>query len=178
MTSNPVWTRSASIEDYGAHPDKTNYMGQAMINAMTDVDASHINRVGADLAAVGRVAPFMIARMTLSDTVPAAPTVHWCAFQPVSSESLVDFLGSSPPTGFPSFTRTGSGVVRVTFDSEYEDPYGNSAETVLRAAGGSGAGAVFANVVGTVISSLIADFSVFNSAGAALTDQMITIRVF
>lgn len=175
--SNPPWARTASIYDYGAHPQKTNYMGQGLIDARTDVGAQHINRAGVDLQAAVRMAPFLIARLTLNDTSPDDPTVHWCLFMP-TGEVNSDFAGDAPPAGFPTFTRLGNGNIRITFDASYQDELGVSVATDVRDATGCGAGSAFANVTGQRASATTAEFFVSDSGGTALNDQTITVRVY
>lgn len=175
--SSPAWSRSAGIAAYGGHINKANYMGQGLIDARTDVGKDEINRIANDMQSMVRAAPFLLARMTLNDTSPAAPTVHWVAFQPVG-EITTNFAGDSPPTGVPTFTRVGGGWVRITFAASYADDYGNSETTVLRDAGGGGAGTVYANVAGTVPTSVTAEFRVSDVNGVALDDQTITVRVY
>lgn len=175
--TNPAWTRTAGPEAYGAHANKVNYMNQGKIDALTDVGAEDINRIGLDLSAVVRTAPLLVARLTLSDTSPDDPTVHFCAFQP-SGVITTDFAGDAPPAGFPTFTRLGNGNIRVTFDASYADDYGNSAATDLQDADGSGAGGNFANVSGTTPTTTTAEFTVFGTGGTAINDQTIHIEVY
>ena len=176
MTTNPAWTRSNGIEDYGGHAQKSNYMGQGKIDARTDVDAAEINRMASDLAAGVATAPFLVAYLTQDDTGTDDPTVHFCAFQP--SGVATSFAGDNPPAGFPTFTRTGDGVIRVTFAASYTDEYGNSASTTIRYGKGGGAGSVFASVTGNKVSDILIDFYTWDDDGTALIDQPITIRVY
>lgn len=175
--TNPAWTRTAGIDTYGGHAQKRNYANQGKIDALTDIDANDINRIGSDLATTVRMQPFLVARLTLNDTSPAAPTVQWCAFQP-AGVSTTNFAGDAPPTGFPTFTRLGNGNIEVTFAASYSDEYGNSAATNLEDADGGGAGATFANVAGEPTSATVAEFTVTDVAGSAVQDAVIHIEVY
>lgn len=175
--TNPAWTRTAGIDTYGGHAQKRNYANQGKIDALTDIDADDINRIASDLSTNTRMQAFLVARLTLNDTSPAAPTVHWCAFQP-TGVSTTNFAGDAPPTGFPTFTRLGNGNIEVTFSASYSDEYGNSASTNLEDADGGGAGATFANVVGEITSAVVAEFTVTGTAGTAIQNAVIHIEVY
>lgn len=127
----PSWTRTATIEYYGGHPDKQNYMGQGAIDARTDVTAEQLNRLAADLAACVRVAPFCVILLTTNDTTPGPPFVQSIRMQ--NRVNLTGYAGDNPPPGFPVCLRTGNGRVSITFPVSPEDDFGQTIPVDLKA---------------------------------------------
>src|SRR5678815_5997449 len=120
-SGSPPWLRTNSLDHYGGNIDKQNYLSRAAIDALTDVDASQFSRLASDMAALQRVMPFCTLTLVCSDTLPAAPTIEFIHMQTGYTSS--SYIGSSPPTGFPSASRNGNGDVTITFASSYLDPY-------------------------------------------------------
>jgi len=118
----PAWARSADHTYYGGHLQKANYLNQGVIDPLTDVSAEAICRAAEDLAAIARTTPFCVLSYTGSDTVPAAPTIS--AAYLMTGIQTVSYLGSSPPSGFPSASRVGDGQCSFVFASTYADAYG------------------------------------------------------
>lgn len=174
LTTLPAWTRTATHESYGGHVNKTDYLGQGPIDALTDMAASDVCRMAADLAACVRTAPFCVITYTCNDSSPAAPTVHSVYMMTGISES--DYAGDSPPTGFPSLARNGNGDVTISFDSSYEDDYGTSGDFVAKNAVGTIHGTDAASV-GFSFSSNDLRVRVNDYNNTDLADVKVTVEV-
>lgn len=175
-TGTPAWTRTASIEDYGGHTEKENYLGGGAINPLTDVDAREFSRMTADLAAVVRTAPFLVATYSADDAGAADPIVEFIWM--MTGNVAGPFLGSTPPPGFPTFERTGDGVVVITFDASYTDEYGVSASFAPTGGQGSCRGTgTGGRSVKVQPSGQTVIVTVLDEAGAAATDQTITVEI-
>jgi hypothetical protein len=120
----PAWVRTVSIAQYGGHASKENYLSRGAIDALTDVSAEEFVRMTADLAATVRTAPFAIITFLNNDTSPAAPTIEKVLM--MTGVRLTSYAGDSPPSGFPSAARSGTGLVVFTFEASYLDEYGIS----------------------------------------------------
>lgn len=134
----PAWSRTASIESYGGHAEKRNYMSQGAINARTDVTAEQLCRMAADLSSVVRVIPLARLVVQNNDTGAAHPAVLGAWLQSgVSSEG---YDGDDPPAGFPSVTRVSDGSLYVTFPTALTDDFGVSQNVHIRAGLGAVSG--------------------------------------
>jgi hypothetical protein len=176
-TGTPAWTRTASIEDYGGNTEKANYLGGGAINPLTDVDAREFSRMTADLAAVVRTAPFLVATYSADDTSPASPIVEFIWM--MTGRVAGPFSGTSPPAGFPTFAYNGDGVVLITFASSYSDEYGVAAAFAptggVASCRGSGVGG---RNVKVQPSGQTVTVTVLDEAGVAAMDQTITVEIF
>jgi hypothetical protein len=172
---SPIWTRTASHTQYGGHVNKENYLSQGVIDALTDIGAEHIARLAADLEAMARTAPFAVITYLCNDGSPAAPTIETVLM--MTGVSLQSYAGGSPPSGFPSAARNGTGDVTFTFASSYADPYGVSASwSPLQAAptvGGTTAAEAIADISGSTVR-----IRTFNAAGSAVGDKRITVEIW
>lgn len=119
----PTWTRTATIEYYGGHPNKQNHMGLGAVDARTDVTAEQICRLSADLAACVRTAPFAVITLQCNDSSPGPPQVHVVRMQTGVTGA---YTGGSPPSGFPTFSRTSNGRVLCTFPTSPIDDFGET----------------------------------------------------
>ncbi len=125
-TGLPAWLRTNDFTHYGGNKDKENYLSRGAIDALTDVDAKQFARLTADVAALSRVAPFCVITLLCSDTAPGSPTFE--SFIRQTGSTAVGYLGSAPPSGFPTVTRNGIGDVSIAFSSSYLDSYGISGD--------------------------------------------------
>jgi hypothetical protein len=55
-SGSPIWSRAASMENYGGHVDKIDYGGIGAVNARTDVTAAQLCRLAEDAASMAMVA--------------------------------------------------------------------------------------------------------------------------
>lgn len=140
----PAWTRTASIEAYGGHAEKQNFLSQGAVDPRTDVTAEQINRLAADLVACARVAPVCVIRYLNRDTSELAPSVTYCR---LASGVTGAYAGDTPPTGFPTLARVSDGNVTITFPADLSDDFGVAAKVNL--IGGIG-GIVATGVTGDV----------------------------
>jgi len=136
----PAWSRTASIESYGGHADKINFMGQGAIDARTDVTAAQINRLAADMSAIVRVLPLAVIIVQNDDTGVNDPTVLGAWLQ--SGVSAAGYAGASPPSGFPTATRISDGSVAIQFPVPLTDDFGVEQKVHIRAAEASVSGDV------------------------------------
>jgi len=171
----PAWARSNAHTTYGGDLEKTNYMGQDIVDAQTDVSAAQLCRMAADLEAVQRTAPFAVITYTCEDTAPAAPTVH--SVYMMTGVSTVDYDAAAPPVGFPGAARNGDGDVTFTFAASYLDDYGVSSAFVPRSAlatlHGATAGSVPCVIFGNDVTVRALD-----TTPAAIADAKVTLTVW
>jgi phage tail tape-measure protein len=173
-TGAPCWTRQTSHTDYGGHLQKRNYMGLGVVSALTDVGAEDFCRICSDLAAVARTAAMFVLTYTCRDTSPAAPTVSVvCGMTGVQ---LVSYEGGAPPTGYPSAARNGNGDVTFTFEATYDDDYGVEGAWAPVTCNTS-VSATAAREAVWVISGSTVRVRVFDAAGAAVSDPVVTLEV-
>ncbi len=173
-TGSPAWTRQADHTNYGGNTLKQNYLGQGVVNALTDVGAEDFCRLCSDMAAVARTASMWVINYTCSDTSPAAPTVS--IVHGMTGIRLVSYVGSSPPTGFPSATRNGNGDVTFTFAATYNDEYGVAGAWAPVTCNTS-VSSTAAREATWVISGSTVRVRVFDAAGAAVSDPVVTLEV-
>jgi hypothetical protein len=178
---NPAWTRSASIESYGGHEFKENFMSQGVVDARTDVGADQINRLAADLSALTRVAPLAVIIIQNDDTGTNNPTVLGAWLQ--SGVSSDGYAGASPPAGFPTVTRVSDGSFYVTFPAQLADDFG--VQWYVHARGGIGSASGGSAVdVAWAVSDPNTDgynerllFTVQDDSGVVI-DKLVTVEVF
>ncbi len=176
-TGNPSWLRSVGFEDYGGHAQKKNYQDQSLVNPRTDIGAEGFTRMTSDLAAAVRTVPFATITCTCNDTSPAAPTVQSVHMQ--TGVTAVPYAGASPPTGFPTFARTGTGAFTCTFSSSYNDAYGVAGSFGITHAEATGHGTtVNTPTVEFTAGAQVVTVRCFNAAGSALTDAKVTFEVW
>lgn len=171
----PAWSRTADHTVYGGHLQKQNYQSQGVVNPRTDVGAEAIARLAADAEATTRTCPFLVATYSNSDTSPAAPTIE--SIYMMTGVRTSSYLGSAPPTGFPSAARNSTGNVTFTFAASYADPYGifypfTPLHVTLGMHGTSFMDATW------VISGSTVTVACFDAAGAALGDRRVTLVVW
>lgn len=174
-TGLPAWTRSADFIQYGGDPNKANYQSQGVVNPRTDVGAEGFSRLVADVAAVVRTAEFCSMQVLCNDSVVGPPTVENCRM--MTGATAVSYLGSAPPTGFPTVTRNGNGDVTATFLSSYNDDYGVAGGLLVKepiAALVSGAGGV---AVPDLVSSTVVRVRCFDLSPAAISNARFTLTV-
>lgn len=172
----PLWSRTASHEQYGGHIDKENYLSEGSIDETTDVDADELCRLAADVEAIARTVPFATITYRCNDGSPAAPTILQVTM--ATGVRLTSYAGDAAPSGFPSAVRSGTGKVTFTFGATYADPYGVSSarsakEHACPSLHGSTAGDATATVTGDTV--LV---EVWDAAGAAMGDKTVTLEVW
>lgn len=172
-TGNPAWTRSVDYSQYGGDPNKQNYQSQGVVNPKTDVGAEGFSRLVSDAAAVVRTAEFCVMQV-LCDVGGTATTVEHCRMMTGISAS---YVGSAPPTGFPSITRNGNGDVSITFASAYSDEYGVSgvfaAKEPVASLIGSGGGVA----VPELASATVVRVRCFNLSAVAITGARFSLTI-
>jgi hypothetical protein len=175
-TGAPLWLRTVSLEHYGGHVNKENYLSRGAINALTDVAAEEFSRMVSDLAALGRTAEFATLTVLCNDSSPAAPTIEFAAL--MTGVRVVSYPGDSAPTGFPTAARNGNGDVTITFASSYVDEYGVAGAYVPRnpiaslVSNGSPAGKPVCEVSGQTVR-----VRVFDHAGSAISNARFSLSV-
>ncbi len=175
-TGSPAWTRTNDFTHYGGDKNKENYLSRGAIDALTDVDAKQFARLTADVAALQRVAPFCTITLLCSDSVPAAPTVESVVMQ--TGVASLSYLGSSPPTGFPTVTRNGNGDVSITFSSSYSDSYGVTGAFSISSLYPSLLSATAGIATAERVSATVARLRAFSSAGAALSNARMSLSIW
>jgi hypothetical protein len=177
----PPWSKTAAIEYYGGHVNKQNLLAQDATDPRTDVTAEQLMRLSADLASIVRVSAFCVMLVTCNDTSPAAPTVHYVRM--MNGVDSDGYAGGSPPTGFPTLARTGTGAFTVTFAAEPEDDYGETEYLhLIGGIGGVSAAAeadvdIAASDPNTDTYNERVTVKVFNSSGA-LGDKTLLVELF
>lgn len=174
-SGSPAWTRQSSHTDYGGDSGKSNYASQGVVDPLTDVGAQGICAIARDLTAASRTADFAEITYTNSDGSPAAPTVH--AAHMMTGVRVTSYLASSPPTGFPSAARNGTGDVTFTFSASYLDDYGVSGALGIQHASANvhGSAACFATT--EIVTSTTVRVRVFLHDGTASADKKVTLTV-
>lgn len=175
-TGSPTWTRTANHTHFGGHLQKRNYLSKTVINPKTDVDASELIRAANNLAEVCRTAPKCIITFTCDDTGTNDPTVHYVSA--LFGEYTQDYDGGSPPTGFPSVTRSGDGDVDITFASSYSDAYSVAGAFQIDHAEGGVHGAGFGSVNCDIdATKLIVTVLITDENGSAELDRKVTVEM-
>lgn len=168
-TGSPTWLRQNSHVDLGGHTEKKNYQSQDAINGRTDLSAQNVCRIAADLAAVGRTAPFCTLTYTQDDTGTANPTID-----------SYETMAGADPTG----VRDGDGDVTWTWANSYLDAYSQSGDVhILQAVAmvhGTTAAAATCEILDTNADDLneIVRVRCFDDTGASVTDRTVTLIVW
>jgi hypothetical protein len=162
-TGLPAWLHANDHATYGGDVNKANYQGLDSVNGRTDVSAQEYVRIAADMAAVQRVAGFCTLGYTCNDTVPAVPTID-----------SYDAMAGTAPTP----ARNGDGDVTFTWLTSYSDPYGQSGALNIVGCEVSVAGSVALIPVYQIVNAYTVRVRVFDSAGAAVQDPSVALRVY
>jgi len=174
-TGSPAWTRSASYAYYGGDTNKHNFLSQGAVDPTTDVSAEEFARMTADLEAVARTAPFATITYLNKDASPAAPTIECVYMQ--TGVTLVSYAGDTPPAGFPSAARNGTGDVTFTFASSYSDPYSVAGSFSVKHVGADVQAATACRAMPTIVTSTTVQVKCF-SGGIAVGDKRVTLEVW
>jgi len=174
---SPAWTRTTTHTDYGGNLDKRNFMGGAVVNALTDVGAENFVRMCSDLAAAAHTASMWIVTYKCRDGGAdglGAPTIEVASG--MTGIRLVSYLGDAAPTGFPSAARNGAGDVTFTFAASYSDDYGVAGAWVPRTAD-AGLHGTTGGAAPCVISGSTVRVRAISHAAAAISDARVTLEV-
>lgn len=170
-TGSPVWTRQNNHEAYGGNLNKKNYQSRGAVNGKTDLTAENVCRIAADMAAVGKTAPFCSFVATFDDSGPANPTIE--------SADLLTMAGTAPTA-----VRVGDGHAYFDWATSYTDEYSQSGEFnivgVQVSLEGSSAGAAVWEIEDDNSDGLNERLvvRVFDSGGSALTSPTVAITVW
>ena len=171
----PAWTRTATHTIYGGHTEKENYLSLGMIDATTDLDAAHIQRLAADLEAVVRTAPMATITLTMNDAGAAAPTITSVFMMTGVNET--SYEGTDAPAGYPTAARVTDGVVTVSLATTYSDPYGVAGDYAIGHAKACFQGTVAGDCTVTTSGSDITVYA-WDATGAAFSDGTISLTVW
>lgn len=173
---NPAWTRSASYTQYGGDPAKANYQSQGVVNPTTDVGAEGFSRLASDIAAVVRTAEFCVMQVQC-DVGGTTTTVEHCRL--MTGVSSAGYVGTAPPTGFPTVTRNGNGDVSITFANSYSDEYGVAGAFIATEPVGSLIAIAGASGVACpeIVSATVVRVRCFTLAAAAFTGARFTLTL-
>jgi hypothetical protein len=177
-TGLPAWTRTASIEQYGGHVDKENYLSLDAIDPLTDITAQGYARLTADVMAAALTSPFAVITMRESG---GSVTVE-SAFMMPTGARLAPYAGASPPAGYPGVTRTATGRFVVGFATSYTDPYGVSGAFAARGAVATAGNSTFASanatLLGVVLGVETVQVDVLDAAGSGIDGRNVTLVVY
>lgn len=171
---SPYWQRTNGAETYGGGPDKQDYATPGAVNAQTDVTAAQLRRIASDLAGLARMNPICRLLVQCNDASPAAPTVLSCVLPNESRTAPYD--GDSPPAGFPSLERLGTGSFRVTLPATLTDDAGETAAPVIRFPEAYHQGTTNAAAEIAAFTATTVDVNVAN-IGVAVGDQIVIVEV-
>ncbi len=151
----PAWVRSSDYTTYGGHLNKRNYQDEPIVNPRTDVGANAIQRMGADLAAVARMAPFCNVTFTAN---AAGSSISVTACRLMTGSISTAYAGTSPPAGFPTITHLTGKSYQIAIGGSYTDEYGVAGTFAPAFAGGSctsylAADAAYASGVNVVVTT-------------------------
>jgi hypothetical protein len=173
-TGLPAWTRTASIEQYGGHVEKENYLSLDAIDPLTDITAQGYSRLTADAMAAALTAPFAVITFIHNPGQPVSISTVYM----MTGVRLTSYSGASPPSGFPGAVEGSSGQTVFTFASSYSDPYAAAGPFVPRHGQATAQGSLFTNCVVTTSGQTVT-VGMFDAAGAALSAQRtITLVVY
>lgn len=171
----PPWSRTASHEQYGGNVNKRNYGGVGVVDAQTDVGAEDFCRMASDVAAIARTLPILVATIQCNDTSPAAPTFEHINMMTGVRES--SYEGDAAPSGYPTASRTSAGRFTITLPATMTDEYGVSEAPLVRFASGTAHQATAGGVVCQITGDQTVDVRIFDAAGAAVTDALLTLEI-
>lgn len=171
----PAWMRQNDFASYGGNLLKKNFASRGAINPKTDVGAEAFSRITADLAAVARTAPFGVFTILCDDSTPAAPTVEYATL--MTGVRVASYLGSAPPTGFPSIARNGNGDFTMTFAASYNDPYGVAGAFTLKSPRASLGGATAGTATWEILTATTLRIRAFAALGTAYSNARVTVTV-
>jgi hypothetical protein len=117
---NPIWSRAPSIQQYGGHPEKHDYLNMGVVNAKTDIAAAQFLRMTADQASVSRVCSLLKMRITPTATTI---TVDWCAPAWAQPGSYSGNPASGPTNQYPTVSHSGANLV-IQLPATAADDYG------------------------------------------------------
>lgn len=191
---NPLWLRNATggaatIENFGGHLEKQNYLGRRGIDAITDLDAESVARLTADAVAIANTVPIAVVSFECIDTgsyelygvtfpAPHAPWitgVHLC-----TGVRLVRYLGDRARATLPSATRNGTGDVTIEFPVTMTDAYGvEGALTIAHVKPGCAIATSVQRVVAEIVSATSVRVRVFDEADAAVPNASVSgLRIY
>lgn len=179
-TGSPAWTRNADHTVYGGDLNKTNWHTQGATNSRTDVTAEALCRLAEDVAAAVRTAPFCELTVVVNDSDHAV-TVN--AVNQMTGVRVTSYDGASPPAGFPSATRNGTGDFTILWDTSYTDDYGVSGDVNVQHVVLQTHGTVALIPVAELQDPNVDGFNeavrvrVFTTAGSAASSPTVTISV-
>lgn len=174
-TGVPLWLRTNDFASYGGNLNKKNFASRGVINPKTDVGAEAFARMTADLAALGRTAPFAVLQIQCDDTTPAAPTVTWVTM--MTGTRNASYLGSLAPAGFPTVARNGNGDFTLSFAAYYTDPYGVIGAFVAKNPKAQLNGPSAGMATAEVVTSTTVRVRAFVAAGTAKSNALVTVTV-
>jgi hypothetical protein len=146
-----------------------------VIDPTTDVSATELARLAADMEAIVRTMPFAVITYLNNDGSPAAPTIE--SVYLMTGVRSTSYAGDAAPSGFPSAARNGSGDVTFTMSATYSDPYSVSAAFSIGHLSASARGTVFCQPMPQKLTATTFRVRCFNSGGA-LADQRVTVEVY
>lgn len=171
----PAWSRTSSHVFYGGDTDKRNLLSQGVIDPTTDVSATELARLAADMEAIVRTMPFMVITYLNNDSSPAAPTIEVVYI--MTGVRTTSYAGDAAPAGFPSAARNGTGDVTFTLDSSYSDPYSVAQAFDIGHLSATARGTVYCVPVPQRLTATTFRVRSFNGGGA-LADQRVTVEVY
>ena len=174
-SGSPSWVRTNNINHYGGNVDKENYLSRGAIDALTDVDAAQFCRLTADVSALQRVAPFCSFSLTCNDSLATAPTIDNIIMQ---TGIASNYLGSSPPSGFPAFSRNADGDVTLTLSTTYSDQYAVVGAFSVSTISCSLMQGTYGKVTAERVSDTIIRFRATDNANAAIVNAKISAVIW
>lgn len=127
---NPIWSRVPSIEQYGGHLEKRDYLDIGVVNSKTDVSARQLTRMTADLAAVARVAPLLRMRITVQ---VGSISVDWCSLAWGADATYSGATAIGPSPAYPTVSLEDNDLV-IQMPTSATDDYGVERVVVPREA--------------------------------------------
>lgn len=170
-TGSPVWLRQNDHTKYGGDTNKKNYQSRGAINAQTDLTAENVCRIAADMAAIGKTAPFCSFIAVFDDSNPGNPSI--------AASSYLTMAGS-----IPTAVRVGDGHAYFDWDASYTDDYSQAGDFnivgVQVSLEGSSAGAAVWEIEDDNTDGLNERLvvRVFDAGGAARTSPTVGITVW
>jgi hypothetical protein len=146
----PPWIRTADIVDYGGDVDKQNYLGVDVIDPKTDQSAAQFSSLVQDVVASVNTAPFAVVCGT------------WTGSE-ITLHAYRSMYGNG--AGYaPTITWNGSYTIfTFTWETEYEDNYGQSSSVVIVGANATSDLAVVPKITYPSVNSVDVYFNSTNS---------------